>query len=98
MTQQKIFQSTQSDKIESGIEIFLQRWKAGWLMFLCTVFLGGGGPLIFIKAIFINTFSIIASSLFARLKEEQTEDLILWELGPLTVFILLLTLAVTGGW
>ncbi len=97
VTQQKVFSSTQNLKLGQEQILLLNVWKSSWLIFLVTTFLGGGGVAVILKVFLLNLVATLGLSTFSKLREEQTEELILWEAAPLVLFLLLLTLVYVGA-
>jgi hypothetical protein len=75
-----------------------------WTLFMVDIFLGGygaggalGGGLLIVKCVVLNVISSFGSQLFMRLREDQAESFILWNLTPISIMILALSLLFPGG-
>ncbi len=97
MSSQKVFSKTIIRGENTTQTAILHIWKTAWLIFAAVVFCGGGGPLLIVKVFFINLVASTALGAFGKLREDQSESLILWELTPIALFILLLAVVFVGG-
>lgn len=99
LCQQKIFSKSHhsfSERESEGTKFFFGIWKTSWLLFVACIFLGGGTWSIFLKVIIMNLFSVLFFEGFSRLREDQAETLVIWEITPLLMFFVLVSLVLIG--
>ncbi|MBK9293671.1 MAG: hypothetical protein IPM57_04380 [Oligoflexia bacterium] len=83
-------------KVESRIKLSNQFDKAVWLMLFSVVFLGATSWDIYLKAVLINTIGTILFGFFYKLRLDQEEKFILWEITPITLLTLIISLVIIG--
>lgn len=70
--------------------------KAVWLIFFVTLFCSGSSVDIYIKAIAANTLGYLIFTYFSKFREDQEEKFILWEITPIALLIVIISLVIIG--
>lgn len=97
--QQRFFSKSHNVLIEKESEkrkYTLGLWKTVWLLFISSIFLGGNDWSLFPKVFLINTVAIFIFQGIAHIREDQAEAVVIWEMTPMMLFFVLLTLVFVG--